>query len=331
MDAGNNYHLTTAKHAIEINRLSRFFGSTCAVNDLSLCVEPGEVVGFIGPNGAGKTTTMRILSTLDEPDVGDAFIDGFSVVNDPDRVRYRLGFMPDSYGAYPNVSCIEYLDFYARAYGLSGQDRTRAIRRVANFTHIEHMLDKPMDGLSKGMKQRLCLGRALVHDPAVLILDEPAAGLDPRARIELKEMINGLAAEGKSLLISSHILTELAEISTKVAIIEQGLLLAYGSVDEILERAGTVHANTNTPVMAIVELDLLNGVNGCQPWLESQPDISNVKPRGKGFEFSMADNPARHHELLAAMIGQGFQVHRFAARRRSLEEAFLHVTRGRVQ
>ena len=151
MNTGNNYHLTTAKHAIEINRISRFFGSTCTVNDLSLCVEPGEVVGFIGPNGAGKTTTMRILSTLDEPDVGDAFINGFSVVNDPDRVRYRLGFMPNSYGSYPNVSCIESLDFYARAYGLSGQDRTRAIRRVANFTHMEHMLDKPMNRLSKGI------------------------------------------------------------------------------------------------------------------------------------------------------------------------------------
>ena len=165
---------------IELRGLHRYFGSTKAVNDVSFEVERGKVFGYIGPNGAGKTTTMRILATLDCPQAGDAFIDGFSVIDDPDRVRRRLGFMPDYYGTYPNVNVTEYLDFFARAYQLRGTERRRAIGRVMDFTGLEELADKAVNGLSKGMKQRLCLGRALIHDPAVLILDEPAAGLDPR-------------------------------------------------------------------------------------------------------------------------------------------------------
>jgi ABC-2 type transport system ATP-binding protein len=164
---------------IAVRRLHRFYGTTRAVDDISFEVERGQVFGYIGPNGAGKTTSMRVLATLDIPTRGDAQIDGFSVINDPDRVRRRLGYMPDAYGAYPNVSCAEYLDFFARAYGLVGRVRHQAVRRVIEFTRMQPLLNKPMQGLSKGMKQRLCLGRALIHDPAVLILDEPAAGLDP--------------------------------------------------------------------------------------------------------------------------------------------------------
>ncbi len=328
MVAGN-YHLATAAQAIEISRITRLFGSTVAVNQLSFSVAPGRVVGFIGPNGAGKTTTMRILATLDEPDSGDAQVDGFSVVNDPDRVRFRLGFMPDAYGAYPWVSCIEYLDFFARAYGLTGQARTRAIRRVAHFTHMEEMLDKPMTALSKGMKQRLCLGRALIHDPAVLILDEPAAGLDPRARIELKEMIAQLASEGKSLLISSHILTELAEMCDEVAIIEQGNLLAFGRVDEILANAAA--RNPSAQQLVIVEIETLEAVGDVRAWLVNQPGVSEVTARGGELECACANDPAVLHGLLAGLLNAGWRVHRFSARRQSLEQAFLQVTRGRVQ
>src|SRR5690606_31896179 len=194
---------------IELRNLHRYFGKTRAVQDISFEVYPGEVFGYIGPNGAGKTTSMRILATLDEPTYGDAFVDGFSVVDDPDRVRRRLGFMPDNFGTYENVNVREYLDFFARAYGLTGRDRTMAIDSVMEFTLLNTMAEKPITGLSKGMKQRLCLGRTMIHNPSVLILDEPAAGLDPRARIELREMIEQLAAMDKAVLISSHILTEL--------------------------------------------------------------------------------------------------------------------------
>jgi ABC-2 type transport system ATP-binding protein len=207
---------------IELRRLHRHFGSTRAVDDVSFDVNRGTVFGYIGPNGAGKTTSMRILATLDLPNYGDAMIDGFSVINDPDRVRRRLGFMPDSFGTYPNVNCAEYLDFFARAYGLVGRERHRALRYTMGFTGLDKLAEKPIRGLSKGMKQRLCLGRAMIHDPSVLILDEPAAGLDPRARIELREMIRQLAADGKTILVSSHILTELAEMCDRVGIIEQG-------------------------------------------------------------------------------------------------------------
>ena len=205
---------------ITLQRVHRFFDSTRAVDDVSFDVMRGEVFGYIGPNGAGKTTSMRILATLDLPTYGDALIDGFSVINDPDRVRRRLGFMPDSFGTYPNVNCREYLDFFARAYGLRGRERRDALRHVMGFTKLDGLAEKPIRGLSKGMKQRLCLGRSMVHDPSVLILDEPAAGLDPRARIELRQMIRELADAGKSILVSSHILTELAEMCDAVGIIE---------------------------------------------------------------------------------------------------------------
>src|SRR5690242_19380090 len=241
--------ISTASPQIELRHLHRVFEQTHAVNDVSFEVYAGEVFGYIGPNGAGKTTSMRILATLDQPTAGDAFVDGFSVVNDPDRVRFRLGFMPDYFGTYANVNVREYLDFFARAYGLRGTERTRAMSYVMDFTKLDTLAEKPINGLSKGMKQRLCLGRAMIHDPAVMILDEPAAGLDPRARIQLREMIRRLAADGKAILISSHILTELAEMCDLVGIIEQGRLLAVGNVADIQRGQQVQHA---TPMQARV-------------------------------------------------------------------------------
>ncbi len=189
--------MSASRPMIELRNLHRHFGSTRAVDDVSFTVRQGQVFGYIGPNGAGKTTSMRVLATLDLPTAGDAMIDGFSVVDDPDRVRRRLGFMPDYFTTYANVNVREYLDFFARAYQLRGPQRIDAIDRVMSFTGLDVLAEKPIDGLSKGMKQRLCLGRALVHDPAVMVLDEPAAGLDPRARIELREMIRTLANGGQ--------------------------------------------------------------------------------------------------------------------------------------
>ncbi len=321
---------TIQQPAIQVNRLTRYFGPTRAVNQLSFSVMPGEVVGFIGPNGAGKTTTMRILSTLDEPDEGDAYVDGFSVINDPDQVRFRLGFMPDAYGAYSNVSCIEYLDFFARTYGLHGRRRIDAISHVLEFTHMHHMADKPMKGLSKGMKQRLCLGRALIHDPAVLILDEPAAGLDPRARIELKEMIVRLAAQGKSLLISSHILSELAEMCNRVAIIERGELLASGSVEEILRKSNGMgeerHANHVTLVVEAV-----GQTSEAAAWLHQQAGVERVEEKNGTIEFMFDESATARAELLKQLLAAGFPVCSFGVRRRSLEEVFMNVTKGIVQ
>jgi ABC-2 type transport system ATP-binding protein len=298
------------------------FADTHAVNDVSFEVHAGEVFGYIGPNGAGKTTSMRILATLDEPTSGDALVDGFSVVDDPDRVRRRLGFMPDYFGTYQNVSVNEYLDFFARSYGLSGTERRRAIDYVMDFTQLDTLARKPIAGLSKGMKQRLCLGRTMIHDPSVLVLDEPAAGLDPRARIELREMIARLADAGKAILISSHILTELAEICSRVAILEQGRLLAVGSVEEISARA---------QVRAEVRLRVLRDAEKMRSWLAKRSDVTELDGQGDTIIFGHAGDRESEAALLRAIVEAGFAVVEFGARHKSLEDVFLHVTEGRVQ
>ena len=271
---------------IRMDQVTRIFGDTRAVDQVSLQVNAGEVLGFIGPNGAGKTTSMRILSTLDLPTSGDAWVDGFSVTNDPDLVRRRLGWMPDGFGTYPDVSCEEYLDFFARSYGMLGTERRAALREVMGFTQLDELAFKPIAGLSKGMKQRLCLGRALIHNPAVLILDEPAAGLDPRARIELREMIRALADEGKAILVSSHILTELAEMCDRVAIIEQGQLLAVGTVDEIMARQNDLSdSDPNNLKQAELSVQVLSDVAAASQWLEQQPHVSQLKTESSTVRF----------------------------------------------
>lgn len=307
---------------IELRRLHRFFGKLRAVDDISFEVYAGQVFGYIGPNGAGKTTSMRILATLDDPTAGDAFIDGFSVVDDPDRVRRRLGFMPDYFGTYQNVNVKEYLDFFARAYGLVGAERIKAVEYAMEFTLLDSLAQKPINGLSKGMKQRLCLGRTMVHDPAVMILDEPAAGLDPRARIELREMIARLAEAGKAVLISSHILTELAEICHTVGIIEQGKLLATGSVDDISARA---------QVRSTVRVRTLGGTDRLVRWLEERGDVDSIRTDGDLALFMHDGDRSSEAVLLREIVNSGFDVVEFGAKASNLEDVFLQVTQGRVQ
>ena len=307
---------------IDMRRVHRFFGETRAVNDISFEVMKGEVFGYIGPNGAGKTTSMRILATLDLPTYGDALVDGFSVINDPDRVRRRLGFMPDYFGTYTNVNCREYLDFFARAYGLRGRRRANSLRRVMGFTKLDGLAEKPIRGLSKGMKQRLCLGRAMIHDPSVLILDEPAAGLDPRARIELRSMIRELADDGKTILVSSHILTELAEMCDRVGIIERGELLAVGSVQEI-ERGQVSHWEVRARV--------LGGAASIVGWAESQETVENLRIDGELARFSHAGEREQQAALLRELILAGFEIAEFHIEQKSLEDVFMHVTQGVVQ
>lgn len=308
---------------IELKSLRRHFGATKAVDDVSFAVYRGQVFGYIGPNGAGKTTSMRILATLDTPTAGDALVDGFSVVNDPDRVRRRLGFMPDYFTTYANMNVEEYLDFFARAYLLRGSPRRRAVRRVMEFTGLDVLAEKPINGLSKGMKQRLCLGRTLIHDPAVLVLDEPAAGLDPRARIELREMIRALAAEGKTILISSHILTELAEICDVVGILERGRLVAVGAVDQIQKQGATPHD--------LVEIEVLDGADALGAWLAQRQEVSELRIDNHAAKFLFAGGAAEAADLLKAMIEAGFRVTAFGRRRQSLEDVFMQVTKGLVQ
>ncbi len=307
---------------IEMRRLHRFFGDTKAVDDISFTVKRGHVFGYIGPNGAGKTTSMRILATLDLPSYGDTFVDGFSCVNDPELVRKRLGFMPDAFGTYRDVNCKEYLDFFARSYDLTGTERKARLNWVLGFTGTEGMANKPVRGLSKGMKQRLCLGRALVHDPAVLILDEPAAGLDPRARIDLRRMIRDLADQGKTVLISSHILTELSEMCDSVGIIEQGKLLATGSVEEIQQQQVQQRELT---------IRVLERADEAAAAIETRPEISTLIVDGETLRFGFAGELELQAALLAFLVEKGFLIVECTSHKKSLEDVFLQVTEGLVQ
>ncbi len=307
---------------IELRRLHRFYGKTHAVNDVSFEVDRGQVFGFIGPNGAGKTTSMRILATLDLPTYGDALIDGFSSITDPDLVRKRMGFMPDGFGTYPYMNCEEYLDFFARSYGMVGMERVRGVRRVLGFTGLDKIADKPINGLSKGMRQRLSLGRAMIHDPAVLILDEPANGLDPRARIELRQMIRQLAVDGKAILVSSHILTELAEMVDHVGIIERGNLLAVGCLDEIRRK---MQGST------VIEVNLLENADQCRIWLSSRTPTLKIEQQGNRVRFDFSGTEREQAELLRSIILEGFFVLAWTAETHSLEDIFMQITTGAVQ
>jgi len=321
--------------SIEIRNLHRFFGSLRAVDNVSFSAHPGQVLGFIGPNGAGKTTTMRILATLDLPTAGDALICGESVIDKPDGVRQVLGFMPDSFGRYPNMDIFEYLDFFARAYGFRGASRREAVERVLDFTELGPLASKPIDTLSKGMSQRLCLGRTLIHDPEVLILDEPAAGLDPRARVELRELIQLLATQmQKTVLISSHILTELGEICDSVVIIEAGHILASGSIDE-LQRGGGLQVgddpDENEARLAEIVITVLEEVEELERWLVQQPYVEQVSIAGQRATVRFSGSDDDRHELLKGLIGSGARVVSFEAKTQTLEDTFMRITRGEMQ
>jgi ABC-2 type transport system ATP-binding protein len=309
---------------IEVRNLCRSFGKVHAVRDISFTVNRGQVFGYIGPNGAGKTTSMRILATLEQPSSGDALIDGFSVLDDPDRVRSRLGFMPDAFAAQAAISVREYLDFFARSYHLAGNERRERLEWVMGFTKLDGLANKATNSLSKGMKQRLCLGRALIHDPAVLIMDEPAAGLDPRARIQLRQMIRQLADHGRTVLISSHILTELAEMCDRVAIIEQGSVLAVGTVDEI-ERRGQQMARR------VIIMRVLGSAQALGEWIATRPDFQTVAVLEDHVQLTHEGTSEAEADLLAAAIADGFRIVEFTGRKRSLEDVFMDVTEGLVQ
>jgi ABC-2 type transport system ATP-binding protein len=320
---------TGREPTIRISHLNRFFGKLKAVNNVSFQAFAGQVMGFIGPNGAGKTTTMRILATLDVPTAGDAFVSGYSVVDDPDRVRKILGFMPDSFGRYGNMNVVEYLDFFARAYGFRGARRRDAVERVLVFTELRKLAEKSIDTLSKGMTQRLGLGRTLIHDPDVLILDEPAAGLDPRARIEVRELIRLLAAQlKKTVLISSHILTELGEICDSAVIIEAGRILASGSIDEIRreqrERRG--HADAGTIILRVS-----GGVEAVERWLAEQPHVGQINSAGDLVTFAYQGDGDAQHALLKTLLLNEFRVTEFHRKSESLEDAFMAITKGITQ
>jgi ABC-2 type transport system ATP-binding protein len=307
---------------VEVANLKKYFGATRAVDDVSFGFSSGQVVGFVGPNGAGKTTTMRILATLDEPTEGDAMIDGISVVEEPERARHLVGYVPDALPAHRDISVREYLDFFARAYGLNGERRVQVMTGIEEFTNLTAIRGKLLNTLSKGMKQRVSLARALLHDPPVLILDEPAAGLDPRARIELRELLRVLSSQGKAILISSHILTELAEICHGAVIIEHGKILMAGSIDDLLR--GNVPRRT-------VSIRLIQGEEELYRELLQMPQVEDATLIGPEISVEVKGTEEVCSDLLEALIRRGYRVVEFKQQRANLEEIFMNVTKGAVQ
>ena len=307
---------------VQIVNLKKIFGATRAVDDVSFTFSSGQVVGFVGPNGAGKTTTMRILATLDEPTAGDVLIDGVSVVEEPERARHLVGYVPESLPTHRDMSVHEYLDFFARAYGLKGLHRAKVIDEVEEFTGLTGLRDKMLVALSKGMKQRVSLARALLHDPVVLVMDEPAAGLDPRARIELRELLRVLSSQGKAILISSHILTELAEICHAAVIIERGALLMAGAIDDLLENG----ASRRTVLIRV-----RGGQEKLHRELLETPRIEKVNFVGEEIAAEIDGDEEACCDLLAALVGRGYRVVEFKLQRANLEEIFMNVTKGAVQ
>ncbi len=310
---------------VVIDNLTRVFAQTKAIENVSFSFNAGDIFGFIGPNGAGKTTTMRILSTLDIATTGDCYIDGLSVTDNPEIIHKKLGFMPDYFTAPNNISIEDYLDYYARNYGLKGAKRRQAVERIIDFMDMKNIRDKFTSTLSKGMKQRLCLGRTLINDPQILILDEPAAGLDPRARIELRELLKILAKQGKAILISSHILTELAELCDSCAIIEKGKILRAGKIDSINME---LHSKTGVTVVVVLQSVVENAL----VTISELPFIENIEEItvGKKYQFSVIE-PDQVATTLNRLVAKELPVMEYYLKEQGLEQLFLDVTKGVVQ
>lgn len=307
---------------LEVRDLWRSYGNVHAVRDLSFSMQRGQITGFVGPNGAGKTTTMRIAATLDVPDRGDVFVEGVSVLVEPRRTRNRIGYMSDQFHPYPNLDVLQYLDFFARAHGLNGAKRRDTVQSVAAFCGLLEFADRPASGLSKGMGQRLHLAKTMLHDPQLLILDEPAAGLDPRARIEFRALLKELAAAGKGILISSHILPELGEMCDSVVVVEKGQRVVSGTIAEIQR---TVQHEQ------VVLLRVLGDMALAERFLLTQPGIGDVVQDGVRLRFGFAGDDEALAGLLARAVQAGLQVVEFGRSEANLEDIFLKTTRGNLQ
>jgi len=306
---------------IEIRDLTKRYKDLTAVDNLNLKVEAGDLFGFIGPNGAGKTTTLKILATLLKPDAGDAWIDGSSVLTHGTNVRKVTGFMPDYFGIYDEMRVTEYLDFFGATYGLGASARKRIIGDVLELTDLVTKQDALIQSLSRGMQQRLGLARVLIHDPKVLLLDEPASGLDPRARIEMKALLSELRNMGKTTIISSHILSDLRELCNRIGIIEKGKLVYCGTIEGLIRQVQPVrriHVRVRGDQEAARRVLLENGAE-------------SVEPSNSALVAELTDPGFDVSQLSSALFRAGLPLLRFDEEEPKLEEIFMQVTQGKVQ
>lgn len=304
---------------IDIRKLSKSYGSFQALRELDLEIAGGTVFGVVGANGAGKSTAFSILATLLPPTSGDAFIGGSSVRTAADDVRKKIGYMPDFFGVYDQLKTDEYLDFYAASYGIDVRQRQVLIGQLLELVNLEQKHDAYVDSLSRGMKQRLCLARSLIHDPQVLILDEPASGLDPRARVEMREIMKRLKGMDKTVLISSHILPELAEMCDEIGVLDRGRLVARNSVREI---------HTRLKGDRVITVKLNGSPDLAVRFFEERPFISAIRPDSAGeITFSFSGGEADQAELLSAAVSRGLGIRSFSEEETDLEDVFMAITK----
>lgn len=307
---------------IQTFKLTKQYKNITAVNELDLLIPEGEIFGFIGPNGAGKTTTIKMLTTLTKPTSGYATVGGLNILTQADEVKRIIGYMPDSFGVYDDMKVWEYLDFFAAAYRIEKSVRPQIIDDVLNLTDLITKKDDYVESLSRGMKQRLCLAKTLVHDPKVLLLDEPASGLDPRARIELRELLKELRRMGKTILISSHILTELADFCTSIGIIEQGKLLVSGAVEEIMQR---IHG------ARVVEVTVRDGADRARELLLTQPWVREVNIAENKLDVHLDPTCEDTSFIPEVLVKGGIRIVSVNESSRDLEDLFMRITTGAVQ
>ena len=306
---------------VSIEKLWVTYGDVHAVRGISFEIPKGEVFGFIGPNGAGKSSTIKVLATLKEPAFGFVHIDGIPVVEQPMQIRRKIGYMPDFFGVYEDLSAHDYLSFFAAAYQLPVEGREATIRDVLALTDLTDKRDAPVDGLSRGMKQRLALARVLLHDPDLLLLDEPASGLDPRARIEVRELLKALKDMGKTILISSHILHELAQLCTSIGIIEAGEMVAVGSLDEIYRQLG---------LMQIVHVQILNLSEKLIDAIGQIPGVESIEVQSDRVAIRVQADQLPAEDLLDRIHAMDARIRMFQPEAMDMETAFMKLTQGKT-
>ena len=307
--------------AIETRSLTRRFGKLTAVDNLDLQVPTGSLFGLIGPNGAGKTTTLRMLTGLLQPTAGEILINGQVANHDWRELQRQIGYMPDFFGVYEDMLVWEYLDFYARCYDVPSVRRRQVTDELLELVDLATKRDAYVHTLSRGMQQRLCLAHALVHDPRVLLLDEPASGLDPRARVEMRELLRELGAMGKTVIVSSHILMELAELCNSVGIIEQGRLVASGPLDEITRQVRQERT---------LRLKVISDQSQAEAVLRDQPGVGQVYEVNGYLEVEFLGDDEATADLLAGIVTRGVRIASFSEMSSDLEEVFLRLTKGEV-
>lgn len=304
---------------LKIKGLCKKYGSFTALDNLDLAIGRGEIFGFVGPNGAGKTTTLKILAGLLKADAGEVYIDDIRLFEDYDRLKELIGYMPDFFGVYDNLKVMEYLEFYASAYGIETKRAQELGRELLSVVHLDGKEEHYVDELSRGMKQRLCLARALIHDPQFLILDEPASGLDPRSRFEFKEILRELKAAGKTIIISSHILMELAEICTSIGVIEHGKMIMQGSIEDILSAV-----DASNPLI----IRVYDQVQTAILVLKEEEQVKNLTIQGNSLMVTFTGNRKEEAMLLRRLVDRGVLVQSFAREQSNLEALFLKITEG---